>query len=545
MTKRPLESDAYTTQGELSTSTFWRSFRTLLPFILGIALLGAGLMYIWQRAKPPVYESFASVVATSGISDYDKTSNRVPALPEAAVREALRGPDVITEIIGTLDQNKTLPSKIRAEMTSRLQNEFRARQLSSLQISADLDFTGTSGLYVITSTAPTAQGAAILADTAVNALISWDARRGQGNLDQVKRGLLAQIAALEGQVRTTTDATERTTISANLRTARTELSQVEVAAAGIRGAFSRVAGAVAPVLPASPKPLRSAIVVFTVVVLLGTLLSLFSALNDRTLHVEEDLLGFEVPTLGVLPRLSRREILLKGFVRTARQAGLYEAIGFLRINLEGRLQGARGRCILISSTIPGEGKSSVTAALADGLASDGQKVLIIDSDLRRGTQGAIWSKYDPAATWKTLKGEGSARNFQQVVADPSNVAVLTARENVDVLPAGPGLHDTISLLNTPGVGDLIEELKGHYDFVIIDSPPLLVLADGLVVGKYTDGVVVVTEASKTSLQNVKRVLRRADSANIEILGFVINKVRKDSSNAYYYNYQSRTSNELS
>jgi capsular exopolysaccharide synthesis family protein len=543
MTKRPLESDAYTTQGELSTSTFWRSFKSFLPYILGLAVLSAALMYVWQRSKPSVYESFASVVATSGNSDYDKTSNRVPALPEAAVREALRGPDVINEVVSVLSRSRNLPLSVRSEMVNRLQKEFRVRQLDSLQISADLDFTGTSGLYVITSAAPTADGAALLADTAVNALINWDARRGRGNLDQVKRGLLAQIGALEKQIGTTPDAVERASISANIRTARAELSQVEVAAVGIRGAFSRVAGAVAPVAPSAPKPFRSAIVVFAVILLLGTLLSLFSALNDRTLHVEEDLLSFEVPTLGVLPKLSRREILLKGFVRAARQAGLYEAIGFLRINLLGRLEAKQSACILVSSTTPGEGKSSVSAALADSFASNGQRVLIVDADLRRGTQGEIWQKYDPQAVWKPLAGNGTARNFQQVIQNPDDVAVMVVRENVDLLPSGPGIHDTIALLDSPHMSTLVEQFKLHYDLIIIDSPPLLSLADGLVVGKFTDGIVVVTESSKTSLQNVRRVLRRADSAGIDVLGFVINKVRRDSENTSYYSYPMRSTRD--
>ncbi len=230
-----------------------------------------------------------------------------------------------------------------------------------------------------------------------------------------------------------------------------------------------------------------------------------------------------------------------GIVRAARQAGLYEAIGFLRVNLLADVDQQRGNRIMLSSTAPGEGKSSLTATLADGLASSGQRVLIIDADLRRGTQQAVWDKYERQHEWRQLVGERGARNLQEALLDPSNVQVIEVEPNVDLLPAGPGLNDSLTLLNRSDLGGIFDRWGEHYGMVLIDSPPLLAIADGLVLGRHVDGVLLVTEAGQTSLQAVKQVMRRTREARLPMIGFILNKVSQSDSEGYAqsYNYTSR------
>ncbi|PJI54067.1 hypothetical protein CTI14_20025 [Methylobacterium radiotolerans] len=233
--------------------------------------------------------------------------------------------------------------------------------------------------------------------------------------------------------------------------------------------------------------------------------------------------------------MRKRDILLSGFVRAGRSAGLYEAVGFLRVNLLGALKHVEHPVIMVTSTAPEEGKSSLTATLADGFASSGQRVLIVDLDLRRGTQGEVWAKYDQANNWTQLVGHGGARTSQEALLDPQNVQVFHAESNVDVLPAGPGISESMRLLNQADLEGALTLWKQGYDVVLIDTAPLLALADGLVVGKHVNGVVLVVEAGKTPLPAVSAALNRAKQSNLNLLGTVINKVNIES-NGYSGGY---------
>jgi len=246
-----------------------------------------------------------------------------------------------------------------------------------------------------------------------------------------------------------------------------------------------------------------------------------------------------LPTLGIIPRLRKRDIVMMGIVRAARQAGLYEAIGFLRVNLLANVDQQSGRRIMLSSTAPGEGKSSMTATLADGFASSGQRVLIIDADLRRGTQAEVWQKFGQDGQWRQLAGQGGVRTSQEAFQNPANVQVIRTEENVDVLPAGPSVQDSLGLLNQANIGAALALRRQSYDIILIDSAPLLALADGLVVGVHADGVLMVTEFGKTSMQAVKGAMRRAERGGLKIMGFVINKAERQREESYGYEYAPR------
>ena len=218
------------------------------------------------------------------------------------------------------------------------------------------------------------------------------------------------------------------------------------------GALSLLSAAVEPLTPVAPKPLRNAVLAGILALLLGVGIVALRTVLDRTIRSEEDLLALNVPTLAVIPRLRKRDIVFSGIVRAARQAGLYEAVGFLRVNLLTLFQDQPHPVLMVSSTAPGEGKSSMTATLADGFASSGQRVLIIDADLRRGTQAEVWQKFSQEGQWHQLVGQGGVRTSQEAFLDPVNVQVLRTEENVDILPAGHSVQDSLGLLNKAEIG---------------------------------------------------------------------------------------------
>ncbi|GGO20033.1 polysaccharide biosynthesis tyrosine autokinase [Deinococcus humi] len=519
-----------------------QGIRRRLPWILGATVLVTVGVYVWSKTQPDVYEASSSLV-TAGSANTGTLGDSLvtaSALPQGALQEALQGPIVLGEIIRRVGAVPTIAPEVRRELSRDLQEQLQKRKLTSVELQPRLD-PGGNGIYTVTAQAPTPQAAATLTDLSVEALLNWDRGRALSGIERAERGLRAQLVEIDRQLaQGGLPALERQTLVAARASAQRSLAQAGIQAQAATGFLELVAPAVVPLDRVAPKPTRNAVLAGLLTLLLGLGLAALRTVTDRTARSEDDLLTFGLPTLGSIPRLRRRDIVFSGIVRAAREAGLYEAVGFLRVNLLTRIGERPGQCIMVTSTVPGEGKSSLTATLADGLATSGKRVLIIDADMRRGTQQDVWDKYQRDHQWSQLVGVGGARTLQEALLDPSNVQVMQAEPNLHLLPAGPGMHDSLGRLNRADLGGRLAEWGRGYDLILIDSPPLLALADALVLGRHVDHVLLVVEEGKTSLQAVKQSVRRAQGANLDILGFVLNKVTATSeSRSYSYDYAPR------
>lgn len=527
---------------EIELGALWQGVRRRLPWILGATVLVASGVYLWSRTQPDVYEASSSLVTagsanTGGFGDSLITAS---ALPQGALQEALQGPIVLGEIIRQLRAASAIDPQIRSELTEDLQEQLQKRELTTVELQPRLD-PGGNGIYTVTAQAPTPQAAAVLTDLSVEALLKWDRGRALAGVARAERGLRAQLTEIDRQLEQgDVSALERQTLVAARAVAQRSLAQAGIQAQGAAGFLELVAPAVVPLDRVAPKPTRNAVLAGLLTLLLGAGVAALRTVTDRTARGEDDLLAFGLPTLGSIPQLKRRDVVFSGIVRAAREANLYEAVGFLRVNLLTRLGERSGQSVMVTSTAPGEGKSSLTATLADGLATSGKRVLIIDADMRRGTQQDVWDKYERDHQWSQLVGHGGARTLQEALLDPANVQVMETEPNLHLLPAGPGLHDSLGQLNRADLGAILTGWGRHYDVVLIDSPPLLVLADALVLGRHADHVLLVVEEGKTSLQAIRQSLRRARNADLDILGFVLNKVVPTSANQIYnYDYAPR------
>ncbi|WP_027460660.1 AAA family ATPase [Deinococcus murrayi] len=524
---------------ELDLSVLWRGLRRRLPWILGTALLLALVTYLWSRSQPTVYESTASLIAAN-TQTQDTTLGsalvKAPPLPEGAVAQALQSTQVIEPLTQALRGAAGIPADERNRVVTALERELRAQKLQTLTLTSRLDLSG-NGIYTIRARARTPEAARQLANLTSTALLNWDRGRALQNLRRAQAGYEAQLAQVDQQLGAPNlPPLERETLIARRANIQGNLIQTQLLADSVAGVLSVLAPAVTPLEPVSPKPLRNAVLAGILGLLLATgVVALLTAM-DRTIRSEDDLLALGLPTLAVIPRLRQRDIVFSGIVRAARKAGLYEAIGFLRVNLLTALSGQSHPVVLIASTIPAEGKSSLTATLADGLGSSGQRVLIIDADLRRGTQAAVWQKFNEQGNWRPLNGNGGARTTREALLAPHAAEVLEVERNVDMLPAGPGLQDSLAVFNQADLRAALDLWRREYDVVLIDSAPLLALADGLVLGAHADAVVMVTEYGRTNVQAVRSALRRAERSGLKVVGFVINKSDAREGNSYGYSY---------
>ncbi|BAY93916.1 MULTISPECIES: GumC family protein [unclassified Tolypothrix] len=183
------------------------------------------------------------------------------------------------------------------------------------------------------------------------------------------------------------------------------------------------------------------------------------------------------------------------------------------------------KTIVVSSAVPKEGKSTVSANLAAAIAQLGRKVLLIDADMRVPTQHHLWQITNTAGLSEVLVGEAEFKTAA------SNVI-----ENLDVLTAGVRPPNPLALLDSKRMATLIQEFSNQYDFVIIDAPPLLLAADAVTLSHMTDGILLVARPGvidSNSANNAKELLQRSGQ---NVLGLLVNGIneKNESSNDFYH-----------
>jgi capsular exopolysaccharide synthesis family protein len=192
----------------------------------------------------------------------------------------------------------------------------------------------------------------------------------------------------------------------------------------------------------------------------------------------------------------------------------------------------KGRCVLITSAIGGEGKTTLASSLATRCGNAGMSTLLIDCDLRRAALCQVLDIPESPGLSDALKDKATI----------DSVVIPAPGGTFYVLPAGTPTEDTSSVLQSPKFGQLIGQLRQLYDLIIIDSPPVLPVPDALILGRWADGAVLAVRYDISRFPQVERARRQLDNAGIAILGTVINGMRHSDSyyGRYTYNRQRST-----
>jgi capsular exopolysaccharide synthesis family protein len=206
---------------------------------------------------------------------------------------------------------------------------------------------------------------------------------------------------------------------------------------------------------------------------------------------------------------------------------------------------AQLKTILVSSGAPAEGKTFVTANLAISLARNkSNKVLLIDADLRKPSVHAILGAPDLPGLTEYLAGTAEPIEIMQRSQYPSDVETVQERSlsNLTFIPAGAGGDNSSELVANHRIEELIAVLTPHFDWILIDSPPILAVADAIDLARAADAVLLVARGAVTPYDVAQRA--QAAFSNSRILGFVLNAVKGVIPNAaysYYYGKQEANS----
>ncbi len=277
--------------------------------------------------------------------------------------------------------------------------------------------------------------------------------------------------------------------------------------------------------------------------LLGIALALLREVVDNTLKTPDDVekrLG--VTFLGLLPEIADEDIDRKGRRRRARRiktelapelvvherptSGVAEAARSLRTNLMFMNPDNPIRRILVTSAAPSEGKTTVAVSVAVSLAQGGQRVCIVDCDLRRPRLHRIFDRAGDVGLMNLILGDASI----------DEVAKPTIVPNLYCIPCGPIPPNSADVVASEKFQRVLDELSKHFDRIVLDSPPVVAVTDSAILSTVVDGVLLVVRATKTSVNLSRSGLRSLRDVDAPIAGAVLNAVNLDKHDYYYHRY---------
>ena len=280
--------------------------------------------------------------------------------------------------------------------------------------------------------------------------------------------------------------------------------------------------------PVSPNPRRVALVVLIVGAAVGLLIVyVLDALDDRFRSTDELQQQLGAPVLAMVRRMksAATDGLEAVQVHSQPEAAESEAFRILRTALS--LSGQPSERLVISSSEPGDGKTTVLANLAVACAQAGKKTLLIDADLRRPGLTALMR----------LRGAGGLSNVLRSTDDMGRAAAAQVTpsgvDGLDVIPSGPRCSNSAELLAGPRLAELIDWAHAVYDQVLIDSPPALAAGDTSIIGKLVDGVILVVQPGKNRRRMVLRVAQSFARLKVSLFGLVVNRVDAGHDAGYY------------
>ncbi len=498
-----------------------------LPLLIASVVLSAAAAFLVSTQLPKTYEARATLIVGQSLSgvnpDYTQllASQRL-STTYASIATTRPNLDVVIRQLGLGMTSEELSKRVGA-----------AAPLESTLLTITAQDADPSRAAAIANA---------LADQVVAASPAIQGRQAdlQKSIDAELKATQVQITAMQSEVDRLNglasprpaDLTTLDTIQGRLITLRsTYASILSFSSGSAANLLSVVEPAVAPITPISPKPLLNTLVAAILGLLLAAgLLSALEYLDDKVKDPDAVQAVANLSTLGTITRIKgdsgRSEIYRLVTLLYPRSAAA-EAFRTLRTNLEFASVDSSIRTLLVTSSAPGEGKTTTASNLAVVFAQAGRRVLLVDADLRKPGVHAVFDLPNSHGLTTLLRSD-----------EVSLTAIVNGTEqaNLRILTTGPIPPNPAELLGSQRMQTILERLKADADIVVFDSPPLQVVTDSAILGSLVDGTLFVVDADRSRRATVRLGREALSKTGATVLGAVINRipVRNHSAYANYY-----------
>lgn len=311
--------------------------------------------------------------------------------------------------------------------------------------------------------------------------------------------------------------------------------QLNIAKAGEIGNVRIVDRAVEPITPIKPRKLQILILALLAGGLIGTLLVLLknmlrTGIKDSS-QIENEL---DLPVYATVPRSVMQESRIKLLkkkktipilaVKNSDDIAI-ESLRSMRTAIHFALSNAKNNIIMISGPAPELGKSFISTNLAVILAQSKKRVLIIDGDMRRGYLHKYFDDSNTSGLSEYLNGQ---KQLNEVIKS-------TSVENLSVITRGKSPTNPSELLSSAKFSEFLEQVSKLFDHVIIDTPPVLAVTDGIIISQFAGVNLVIARYAKTHMKELEVTVNRFEQAGIKVNGFILNDIQRGSG-AYGYGY---------
>jgi capsular exopolysaccharide synthesis family protein len=330
---------------------------------------------------------------------------------------------------------------------------------------------------------------------------------------------------------------------------RKQQSGNDVASQGSDNNISVASFGIPPDYPVAPRRLMTIAAALMLSTLFGMGLALFLEYLDDTITSTEEVESYlQLPALAAIPTIDtmpKRKLLLVGgkseseeidreeselLIFADPRSSLSESYRQLRTSILLSTAGHAPKSLLITSSLPSEGKTTTATNTAISLAQTGAKVLIIDADMRRARLHSVFNVPNGLGLSTVLSSELSDKEILDVTH-------FDERTKVHVMTSGPIPPNPAELIGSEQMVHLLKVLQNEFTHVVVDSPPISSFTDGVLIASLVDGVILVVHSGKSSRQVVRRARQLLMDVRARVLGVVLNNVNLNSQDNYYY-YQS-------
>ncbi len=470
----------------LTLGDYLRVLRRYWPMIAVIALIGAAAGYATVIGQKPVYQASAEVTfqdPSQALSVVGLGSNapQSPAALASINAETVTGHAVISEVkrrLKTGDSVGALGGAITTQVSPQ------------------------SGILQISATGSSPAAAANLANTAASVLVSQDNANARGQFAKLASDIRDRIAKLPPALRSASPASPLTYYEnelARLQTLGTFASSAQVAKL-----------AQPPAAASSPHKSQSVLIGLALGLLLGIVAAFIRDAMDRRLRGPEDIdSSFQLPLLGYVGKRGMGQVTYMTGGSGGRRDVDLEQFRILRRNLELLDHQQPPRSILVTSTVAGEGKTTVASSLAFAMAAAGKRTLLVDCDLRRPALADRLGIPKAPGISEYLAGTASPDEILRTISFADGTVALnggstnghghsTAGQRLVCIPSGTPPPNAAELLGSSRFKEFIAQVSETYDAIVLDSSPLLAVADTLEMLPEADAVLICARESRTT-----------------------------------------------